>query len=576
MYLFYLIVLTLPLVIRRVWTRHIITLVISAVTLVIFSYLLTVFFGSLIDARTIVWLLSTTLILFRSDWIKERQDRPSRAIVPILSLVLCGVIFFHFSENADYYSTADLPCPEYIEVAQIPDLLQDTREILNDRRIVITHKYACRTGDDEYRLTVLPVKNKLFSEEKYVLSLEADEIDELMHELRYVSSFYDSYVSSYGRGLGGGVITLITGTYESVWQVVMHPVVTASGIIDSVAAIPKHVIEYIRQPSLIYERPIDTFIEYLEDKDYDIAVRNGIDLNLVVLGETVGAIMHQRYIEAIGERGVGVAIAVLPFIGNMQSTTRAIKAARIGNAGKFLNSAVRKIRRSRGGLDHAKRGRLALEGKEAFYPRVRGIMEHNGYKYNDKVPGKGVHHANKPDFVAESRNEILIGESKSPKELQSSSAWRKSPKNDQFPTIREEVRGKIEKLDQKISRLQRERRKLFEEARNATDEANRVGLLNRREQLKDQIAALRNEKKIADHEIIIRGQIPDYIKKRGINYNYPEGLNPDGKVVKAAYAVSPESAGNVRKAFEACGKQYTQIPGSLTGTERVVTFVFEP
>lgn len=59
------------------------------------------------------------------------------------------------------------------------------------------------------------------------------------------------------------------------------------------------------------------------------------------------------------------------------------------------------------------------------------------------------------------------------------------------------------------------------------------------------------------------------------NYEPPDGVTPEGKMVKPTYTVPPDSAANVRKALENCGKKYKQIPEPLTGGEDAVTFVFE-
>ena len=130
------------------------------------------------------------------------------------------------------------------------------------------------------------------------------------------------------------------------------------------------------------------------------------------------------------------------------------------------------------------------EGKETFYPKVYEALRKSGFQvFHDKViPGKGRSHASKPDYIAVKGKLIVIGEIKAPAEPPTSSSWRQIQKSDgeNFEIVRMEV-------------AKRE---------SAGDVSKEVG----------------------GHEIIIRGQIPDYYEKLGDTYDLPPSINVSGKI----------------------------------------------
>lgn len=152
------------------------------------------------------------------------------------------------------------------------------------------------------------------------------------------------------------------------------------------------------------------------------------------------------------------------------------------------------------------------QGKNAFYSKAEEALKSKGYQYYDDdrdIKDKGRSHASKPDYIAAENNAIIIGEIKSPKEGPTSGSWRQVQNSDteDFKIIRQEVA--------------------------------------RREQAGDV------PKEVGGHEIIIRGQIPDYVAKLNVTYDLPSGVTECG-IMKGGYTVLENEARNVEQALKNC------------------------
>ena len=172
-----------------------------------------------------------------------------------------------------------------------------------------------------------------------------------------------------------------------------------------------------------------------------------------------------------------------------------------------------------------------MEGKKEFYSKVEEALKSKGYDYYDgdrDIPGKGRQHANKPDFIAVKGNKVFIGEIKSPAEGPKSGSWRTIQNSDteQFAAVRTDV-AKREK----------------------------AGLIL---------------PEIGGHEIIICGQIADYVRKVGINYDLPASL-PQKAEIMMAYSMPEAEARNVEKALANCGKKVYEKINSGNGS---ITYLF--
>lgn len=169
-----------------------------------------------------------------------------------------------------------------------------------------------------------------------------------------------------------------------------------------------------------------------------------------------------------------------------------------------------------------------LEGKKEFYKKVEAALKSKGYDYYDgdrDIPGKGRQHANKPDFIAVKGSKVYIGEIKSPAEGPKSGSWRQVQNSDT---------------------------EQFKAVRNDVSKREKAGLLL---------------PEIGGHEIIIRGQIADYVRKIGINFDLPESVSRNNEM-RMAYSMPKLEGQNVEAALANCGKKvYEKINignGSIT------------
>lgn len=149
-------------------------------------------------------------------------------------------------------------------------------------------------------------------------------------------------------------------------------------------------------------------------------------------------------------------------------------------------------------------------GKKEFYPKVAEAFKLKGFQYFDgdkDIRGKGRSHASKPDYIAVKGNMIVIGEIKSPDEGPTSPSWRKVQNSDSenFIKIRQEVA-----------------------------EREKVGKVS---------------KDVGGHEIIIRGQIPDYISKLRKTYDLPKEVPINGNI-KCGYSIPVTESENVEAALK--------------------------
>lgn len=539
-----------------------------------------------------VWLAITSLLLFAKVRLFKNKKEPS-VLLPSILLAVCLFTFLYgYSGNNFYFKSHDLNCATSINTKDIVGLTQDSMKMIDKKDIVIVNPKVCPTGNDRYVIVVTPLKNKFFSKQYFQLNSDVQTFNELLSEIKYVSNFYNSYLASYGFGLSSGLFKAIAGMFKALIQIVIHPIDTLSGIYNAVKSIPGLFIKVKNEPMIIITEPINDAKKYLDDVEKNIAKKNNIDLDRIVLAETTSALKHERNILVAGEKGTEMGIAIIPFIGGIGKTTGVVKALIAAKATKAVATVtskatkVVKITKVEKKLANktAQRAKKAsenkkietVEGKQAFYPKARSELENNGYSYSDNVKGKGKQHARKPDFIAENKNEIVCGEIKSSDELKVTSSWRNSPTNDAFPAVRKEIRKRVEKIDDKISKLRNERRAIDEKLKTLHDKTQKEELLKKKENIKQEIDNLNNEKRIADHEIIIRGQIPDYIKTLRKNYDLPDGMTMEGKVIKGAYTVPPSEAANVEAALKSMGKTFKRLPPDSNTASDTVTFIFDP
>lgn len=176
-------------------------------------------------------------------------------------------------------------------------------------------------------------------------------------------------------------------------------------------------------------------------------------------------------------------------------------------------------------------GYIMVDGKSEFYRKAEQSFILRGYKYYDgnrDIPGKSAGHASKPDYIAIKKGIIIIGEIKSPKEGPKSSSWRQIQPSDSnnFKNIRQEIA-------------------IREKSGDISPE-------------------------IGGHEIIIRGQIVDYISKLGVTYELPELIHNADRLLMG-YTVPRSEEMNVLQALKSCKKS---IYRKIDIDNGPITFIF--
>lgn len=176
---------------------------------------------------------------------------------------------------------------------------------------------------------------------------------------------------------------------------------------------------------------------------------------------------------------------------------------------------------------------MGAEGKAAFYSKADQSMTDAGFRYYDgdrDIRGKGRSHASKPDYIA-ARNEVLIiGEIKSPLESPRSGSWRTPQKSDTEP---------------------------FTQVRLEVANREQVGEIS---------------KDIGGHEIIIRGQIPDYVRKLGVTYDVPAELS-NHTAIKCGYTVPEHEKNHVIEGLRLSKIDVYEVINDGNGS---VTFIYQP
>jgi hypothetical protein len=155
-------------------------------------------------------------------------------------------------------------------------------------------------------------------------------------------------------------------------------------------------------------------------------------------------------------------------------------------------------------------------GRDYFYPKVKSALMEKGYQYCDDIPGKGRSHASKPDYIAAKGRALIIGEIKSPSEGPLTGSWRVPQHSDtkNFIIVRLDVEGR-----------------------------EKAGIISRES---------------GGHEIIIRGQIPDYVRKIGLTFDIPAQFKCKNKML-GGYSIPLDQAKFVEEAFTNCGKRYIEM-----------------
>lgn len=175
-------------------------------------------------------------------------------------------------------------------------------------------------------------------------------------------------------------------------------------------------------------------------------------------------------------------------------------------------------------------GMRNMTGKESFYHKAGEALAASGFAFvdGDDMKGRTRAHARRPDYVAANSCHVVIGETKSPAEPPTNGSWRQRQKNDTEAMAA--VRARVQ-------------------ARERSGQVSR---------------------EVGGHEIILCGQIPDYVANIGVTFDLPFTL--DDRQLIGGYSVPATQHENVRQAFVHCGLRVIQEIDTGNGS---VTFLFD-
>lgn len=343
LYLFYTIIFSIPICLARTIVNNKKIRIFFCFVVILYSAILFFYYSQFINAHIVIWLAITSLLLIKKVKLYEEEQEVSM-LVPLALFILIIIMFsYGYLEENSYFKHRNISCSAPVITKNIVGLSQESKTIIDKKEIAIVNPKTCSTKNGNYEFIVMPIKNKFFSKQSYMLNSDLQTLNELLSEIKYVSNFYNSYLVSYASGMSCGIINSIMAVIKALIQIVLHPLDTLSGIYNAITSIPSQFLKIKNDPSIIIKEPIHDARKYLDDKEKDIARKNNIDIDRLILPETQNALRHERNILVIGEKGTELGIAVVPFFGNFGKTAKAIQAVASVKATKAITASSTKV-----------------------------------------------------------------------------------------------------------------------------------------------------------------------------------------------------------------------------------------
>jgi len=240
--------------------------------------------------------------------------------VIILFVVFVGV-------NWDEINKTQIePIATSIKIIDIPGLTDYSKEIITSQEYVDVPEEIPITPDQSSKIKVKPIEEKLFSQKYYKINpqKQIEDFNQLLSEIKFVSDSRGNLVKTYATGVTRGYFNVLTGfvvgtgelligTPKMAWKTVRHPVDTVKNIYNTdFRALPSEVVN-----------------GYFDDLERKIAKRSNININNILLEETVSTIKLKRKIEFGTEAALLVASIAQVESQGFKVATRS-QAARVG------------------------------------------------------------------------------------------------------------------------------------------------------------------------------------------------------------------------------------------------------
>ncbi len=172
MYLFYIIMFSIPIIISRIVTSDKIKKSIFGFTLIFYTVIIFAYYSHIISIHIGIWLVMTSLLLLiRVRSFRATTGKEPSILLPSASLILSLIILAYGYLGGDsFFKTPDLSCSTPINTGDIIGLSQESKKIIYEKNIAIVDSKSCSMGDNKYEVRVRPIKNKFFTKQSFVLT----------------------------------------------------------------------------------------------------------------------------------------------------------------------------------------------------------------------------------------------------------------------------------------------------------------------------------------------------------------------------------------------------------------------
>lgn len=314
-WLYYLLVLTIPIIIKdAVQRKHIATKILGYFLLTFQLILLFVLYLEVVDTATIIWIaLSSALFLLREQMGGDDDPAFSPLLIPKLTLILSIVLLANTAYREGYFLWNVTPhCGRSIYLKEIPGVTDKVKEIIESKQYLIMNKAICVTGEGQYNFELRPTYNKYFSKKIHRIGTPAA-LDEMVREIQYVTKFKRSNAKNYAFAFGKG---FVDNPWEAVNELmaalinrIIYPIDTLKELWQGLKEILTTL--FTSQNELITV-PTKIISEHLDEIEVKIMAANKIDRHRIMLAETLQVIKEHRNLYLAGEIGFEVAAMAEP------------------------------------------------------------------------------------------------------------------------------------------------------------------------------------------------------------------------------------------------------------------------
>ena len=272
-----------------------------AVCLFILMY---VYFRGSVTWASITWMVVTTWVISQGIEDVDESGHLVWSLVRVLLLMLLGLWFWR--TEATRFADTDIPNIIQTPISSIAGITKATKQAIARRADVIVAPMAYEV-DGQYIFRVAPIHPTYFTYSTYVEKGDARALNQLIGEIRLVSSVENggSGVGAFFAGLWHGLWSMVKG----IFSLIFHPVTTVKALGGFMGGIFSTAVH---EPAGLIQKPYDAFREYGQSLDQELAARYEVDLANLQLPETLAALNTSRRSLVTGMAAFEIASVVIP------------------------------------------------------------------------------------------------------------------------------------------------------------------------------------------------------------------------------------------------------------------------